>query len=342
MYPNLDEINSISDNSVIEMKSLYSYQNLDLKDANSINLFKENEFFSNFFAFEKETTSAEIPLKNSNIQPIDANNPTNGIYTFEKIKKILWDCNNCELNDILKNIPIKPIEKERFYLILMKSKKFKYQKLEKKILEDKIIFKRGRKKGNDLEKRKHNKFSSDNVIKKIKANLFKNMILFCNNILKSANINITLKNINYNIINNINKKNELKQFEMALKELISEEISPKYNSYNADYNKKKIIEILKERKDNKVLNFIFNMTFRQWIDIFILKQNIRDYKNEEYLSVLDEGNYKEIENQMPKVSETLINVLEKNGIEYLSFYIFYLYNYEKWFISKRNRRKKII
>lgn len=87
----------------------------------------------------------------------------------------------------------------------MKSKKFKYQKLEKKILEDKIIFKRGRKKGNDLEKRKHNKYSSDNVIKKIKANLFKKMILFYNNILKSANINITLKNINYNIINNINK-----------------------------------------------------------------------------------------------------------------------------------------
>jgi hypothetical protein len=294
------------------------------------------------FAFEKETTSAEILLQNSNIQPDDANNPIYGIYTFEKIKKILLDCNNCELNEILKNIPTEQIEKERFYLILMKNKKFKYQKREKKILEGKIIFKRGRKKGNDLEKRGHNKYSSDNVIKKIKANLFKNMIIFCNNILKSSNINITLKNINYNIINNLNKKNELKQFEMTLKELISEEISPKYNSLNADYNKKKIIEILKERKDNKVLNFIFNMTYRQWIDIFILKQNIRDYKIDEYLSVLDEGNYKEIEKQIPKVSEALINVSEKNGIVYLSFYIFYLYNYEQWFFSKRNRRKKII
>lgn len=49
MYPNLDEINSISDNSVIEMKSLYSYQNSDLKDANSINLFKENELSANIF-----------------------------------------------------------------------------------------------------------------------------------------------------------------------------------------------------------------------------------------------------------------------------------------------------
>ena len=326
MYPNLDKINSISDNFVIDMKSLHSHQNFDSEDSNSIYLYHENEFFSNLFAFEKETTSAEIFLQNSNIQPDDANNPTNGIYTFEKIKKILLDCNNCELNEILKNIPTEQIEKERFYLILMKNKKFKYQKREKKILEGKIIFKRGRKKGNDLEKRGHNKYSSDNVIKKIKANLFKNMIIFCNNILKSSNIDTTLKNINYNIINNLNKKNELKQFEMTLKELISEEISPKYNSFNADYNKKKIIEILKERKDNKVLNFIFNMTYRQWIDIFILKQNIRDYKIDEYLSVLDEGNYKEIENQIPKVSETLINVLEKNGIEYLSFYIFYLYN----------------
>lgn len=116
------------------------------------------------------------------------------------------ECNDCELNEILKNIPTEQIEKERFYLILMKNKKFKYQKREKKILEGKIIFKRGRKKGNDLEKRGHNKYSSDNVIKKIKANLFKNMIIFCNNILKSSNINITLKNINYNIINNLNKK----------------------------------------------------------------------------------------------------------------------------------------
>ena len=47
MYPNLDKINSISDNFVIDMKSLHSHQNFDSEDPNSIYLYHENEFFSN-------------------------------------------------------------------------------------------------------------------------------------------------------------------------------------------------------------------------------------------------------------------------------------------------------
>ena len=40
---------------------------------------------------------------------------------------------------------------------------------------------------------------------------------------------------------------------------------------------------------------------------------------------------------MPKISEILINIYSKDDIEYLPYFLFYLYNYEKLFFIKRNR-----
>jgi hypothetical protein len=66
---------------------------------------------------------------------------------------------------------------------------------------------------------------------------------------------------------------------MTLKELFSKDISPKFTSLSAYYNKRKIVQILKERRDNNVLMYLFNMTYREWIDIFTLKNSIKDNKN---------------------------------------------------------------
>ena len=108
---------------------------------------------------------------------------------------------------------------------------------------------------------------------------------------------------------------------MTLKELLSKDISPKFTSLRADYNKRRIEQILKERRDNNILMYIFNMTYREWIDIFEICQSI--------------------EKNMPKIADLLINILIKeNDSDFLSIFIFYLYNYEKWFYFKRNRRGK--
>ena len=124
---------------------------------------------------------------------------------------------------------------------------------------------------------------------------------------------------------------------MTIEQLISKEISPKYTKFNSNYNKEKIAQILKERKDNDFLKSIFYMTYRQWLDIFVLKINNINYKNYKYLDGLGQAIFEKIEKNMPKISEILINIYSKDDIEYLPYFLFYLYNYEKLFLIKRNR-----
>ena len=329
MFSKPDENSSIT--------SLYNFWNDiafhsdlgDLADINSINLINERELvFTNASTFNF--------LNNSNFLQSDVSTPIDGIYSFEKIQQILLHCNNSYLKDILGKMKTEKIDKDQIYMKLMNIniiKDRKQRKSENKISENKNIFGQGRKKKIDLTERAHDKFCSDNVIKKIKAILFKNLIIFCNNVLKSEKINIKLKNINYKN-NKLSKQNELKLFEMTIEQLISKEISPKYTNFNSNYNKEKIAQILKERKDNDFLKSIFYMTYRQWLD---LKINNINYKNYKYLDGLGQAIFEKIEKNMPKISEILINIYSKDDIEYLPYFLFYLYNYEKLFLIKRNR-----
>lgn len=302
-----------------------------LDENNSSYLSKGNKLFRNIFILEKVTT---LPKTNNN-----RNNMKNDFYyNYEKILKIFKSCKEQNFFSIIKNFKLESIIKIEENTRFNNKKKFKHKKIinnEKKITIDKKYFKRGRKKGNDFTKRYHNKLTSDNIIKKIKAKLFRYLIFFCNNILKSNNLNIELKYINYKIIDSLNKKKELELLEMPLKELISKDISPKYTCLTSDYNKKIIDHILKEEKDNEVLMYILNMTYREWINIFTLKNNIIKTEN------LKKEIYQEIEKNMPKIADLLNDIIVKDDDpELLTNFIFYLYNYEKWFEFKRNRRKK--
>ena len=81
---------------------------------------------------------------------------------------------------------------------------------------------------------------------------------------------------------------------MTIEQLISKEISPKYTNFNSNYNKEKIAQILKERKDNDFLKSIFYMTYRQWLDIFVLKINNINYKNHKYLDGLGQAFFEKL------------------------------------------------
>ena len=66
----------------------------DLSNINSINSNNEDELIIT-------NTSTLSFLNNLNILQNNVNNPIDGIYSFEKIKQILLNCNNSNLNDIL-------------------------------------------------------------------------------------------------------------------------------------------------------------------------------------------------------------------------------------------------
>ena len=329
MFSILDENNSI-------ISHYTDYDDLrDIYPMNLVNSFNENELlFTN--------TSTLAVFNDSNIQQNDRSAPIDGNYSLEKIQQILFYCKNPHLDNIIEKIKREQIEKGPNFLRLMNINQIKLRrqrKREGKTPEIKNKFGKGRKKKIDLSIRTHNEFSYDNIIKKIKVIFFKSLIEFCNNILKSENINFKLKKIHYKYVNKLDKKNELELFEMTIKQIISQEISSKYTNFKPDYNKEIIAQILEERKDNEFLNSLFKMPYRQWIDIFILKLNNINYKDDKSLVKFDEENFKKIEENMPKINKVLINIHSKYNIKYLHDFLSCLYNYENYFVIKRDRRE---
>lgn len=127
----------------------------------------------------------------------------------------------------------------------------------------------GRKKKNSNEKGKHNKFSADNIIKKIKSTLLIILYKYINfEINKIYNGNIghgifqkQLMKINQNQI--ITSKNNKQFLNKTLKEIFSDDISSKYSSFSVSHNRDLIQALLKENDEEKRIKFekLFNLTF---------------------------------------------------------------------------------
>ena len=225
---------------------------------------------------------------------------------------------------------------------------------------------RGRKTKNPKRPGIHDKICSDNIIIKIKALIFKYILSFLNTIIKLTHESYVLNKVellklNYKIVNRLQKEKNLKFINMTLKDLFSKEISPKYNikKLTKEYNKNIIENILKnnkvdenkideykfdenkinkedEDKGNKTLLFAFNMTLRDWLDIFTLKKSVKEiieYNNLE-IKTIDFGI---IEKSFVGIDKLFKIIKWKNGEYYLTHFIFYLYNYERWFYLKKTR-----
>lgn len=182
----------------------------------------------------------------------------------------------------------------------------------------------------------HDKMSSDNILKKIKAVLLNKYIInFLNEIMKFKLKKYKLAKLDYRYINELKKENELKYFKMSLKEIFSMDISTKYSKFGKDYNKKIIEQII--NKDDSI-NFIFNLTYNDFIDLFTHKKKIEDIKV--FNINLDNKCYEEIKKYIPKVESFYSELKGKNDIKYSTLVIFYLFNLERVIKLKQNRKQK--
>ena len=182
---------------------------------------------------------------------------------------------------------------------------------------------------------------SDNIIKKLKAKLFEYALNFLNNILnkgKEENVNKLLK-LDYKYINRLNREQDLKFLNMNLKNLFSKEVSAKYSTILKDANKKYIKFILSKKKDDDTILFVFNkMTLRDWLDIFTHKKNVKELITEyDYLD--KKIDIDRIEKSIYGIDELLYKIMDKNDEDYLTPFIFLLYNFERWFYIKRSRNR---
>ena len=150
-----------------------------------------------------------------------------------------------------------------------------------------------------------------------------------------------LYKLDYKIIKNLNKINDIQYLNMPLKDLFSMEITPRYKGISCDYNKEFIKRIINQEEwveDYNTVIFVFNMTFGEWLDMFTCKKNIDYLKNK--CALCDDVNFELIANKIACVNKLLEEMLEKNDESYFSIFTFYLYNYQKWFSIQSSRSSK--
>ena len=272
------------------------------------------------------------------------------LYYFNEIENIIKQgVYKSRSSDLVKKIKINLfIEKEEKKMETIEKKE--KNKQEEQITDFDYNIKEGKKRGRKPENKEynvgsHNKMSPDNIIKKIKAQIFIYPLYFLNNISNKANSEkeIKINKLDYQFVNRMKKDLELKFLDTPLKDLFSMNISPKFikkSKFNIDSNKEIIKNILNNEADDTIM-FSFNMTLRDWFDLFTFKKNVNEIMNS-----YDLRNYKSIDSQriekcMVYVDELLNEMASNNDDEvYFSNFIFYLYNYERWFYIKKGRNRK--
>ena len=122
----------------------------------------------------------------------------------------------------------------------------------------------GRKRKNKIKEgeKKHDKYSNDNILRKLNIHFLNFLIVFINEVLHNCNIDKKFNNINYEDKRKISKKDFYKIKNETIRSLLNLQNDKKFNNYNRN---KQLYDIIFKNSDNKVLNRILN---KRYIDIF--------------------------------------------------------------------------
>ena len=219
--------------------------------------------------------------------------------------------NPLELSIILIN-ETKSKEEKTNYTFFNKEKIFYIKKEKKSLL--------GRKTKNQINSNDntHTKKKRDNIITKIKRNIYNHSLELINLLLKESKNNkikgIELKKIDNSFIMVYKKEENLNLLNLTIKEILSSKISTKCINLTKDYNKDKISFILKQ--NDKYINEILNKTFREMLNIYCdnnVENNIfKDFKrlNDDILffkNKNEDSNYIELYKTIANEFEKVIN-----------------------------------
>lgn len=356
----LNKVGNTKINIEIEDKQTSSKTNKDKKNERTDK--EENPNKSTFFKISRKNGEIKNPKIFKIFPPIQ--------YTYDKIKnEIAYKLENrVKFNEMFKideNIQIieKKMNDESYKNPKKRNRKNKKDQNEKKEKEQKEKNNLGRIKKNDNQKEgKHDCRAQDNVIKKIKSKLLFYLNQFINKILnnriasnkiddyikiikdKAENEKIPLiQELSYDeIVNATEKEKNLGYLEMPLKDFLSINISPKFSTFEPDSNKRIIKEILKN-EDDEVIQFILReIKFEDWIDIFIYKKELTDFK-----SNLNKKQINEIMNNFKRIDYLIEDIYkeykesEKSKKPVFTIFFILLYNYKRWYYIKEGRKKKI-
>ena len=182
----------------------------------------------------------------------------------------------------------------------------------------------GRKLKRSNEKGKHNKYTVDHLIHKIKTKLIKYLMLFINKIFSNNHYKDKILKINAERANNNTIEYNEKLLKMTLKELFSVPISGKNGKKyyaNPNHNTEVLDKIYKEH--NSSVNKVLDSTFSECIEHF------RGTKLKDDLHGL-EGYYDELINKLK----------EKNEEDYVEKFQKVLLNYEHEIKQMQSKKKQ--
>jgi len=221
----------------------------------------------------------------------------------------------------------------------------------------KNIIKSGRKKKSDISNRFHNKYSSDNLIDKIKNLINISLVSFCNKIISSIyedkikikeifssarlskKISKTkiIKDINYNFIYNKKKAHEiLDLLNITIMDYLCNKISQKYANTPDEYNKLIINQLLLDNKYKDIFDFIFNhIKIKDWFDLFIYKKDLKDISK--YKS-LKRNEKIIIKNNLVRINDYLIKIYQKDET-YFQCLVMCIYNFNRFLMVKEERNR---
>lgn len=294
-----------------------------LYEENLIDIFSEDEK-SNYIHNNEVNIENEEEFKDEKL------------YFLPNLKKDS-EINNNEINKKTTEISTKPTNmKSNFQNQNLNVDNDFYSKLESKIeeknenkkkIKDETLLKKKRGRPNPNTSGEHNKFSDDNVRRKCKHILIKNLIDFINFKIEEKYHNNIGKGIFIKKLLTMNQKQKSdatvifnQQFiHKTLKDIFSEEISKRYTIFPPEHNKNIINGLINEQNEDIRVYFtkLFNLTFIECLRYFRGDENILELKGLNKIESLN----KEFGQEK----------------EYCELLIYYLNNYENITNNKRMR-----
>ena len=192
--------------------------------------------------------------------------------------------------------------------------------------------KRGRKITTNIINFIHDNMSPDNIIKKIKSKIFNLVLNFINNLLYLHFKERKLLKTDYSYVNKMNQKENLEYLDMSLRDILSFDISKKYKfkfKNQKDYNKK-IIEQIEKLENTQTLTFALNLSLQDFMDIFCFIKKFEDFEKKENIDLAT------LKNSFTYCDSILKEIYDFSD-DYFAFFIFFIYNYKRWFSIKKKR-----
>ena len=237
----------------------------------------------------------------------------------------------------------------------------KRKKKEDKNTVNKSKTKYGRKnhKDNSIRILSHDKFYPDNIIDKIKNMLNNSLISFCNRLIYSIYTNEEqikqifikaniphkiwdikiIKQIKYDFISNKKKGNEIiNLLNMTIKDYLSNKISPKYTGFPLEYNALIINQLLLDKNNKDIFDFIFNnLKIEDWLNIFIYQKKFKDFFKYESLPKNKKDKIKEGFIGIDSYFDKIYKNGDKNGKIYFHCFMVMIYNFVRFIMIKEKR-----